>query len=253
MQPPATSKPALPALEAIALCHRFADRIVLDGLTFQVLPGQALCLLGHNGVGKTTALNHFLGFLRPSSGTVRVLGLDPAASPRQVRETIGYVPESAALYPHLSALENIDYFLAAGGMPCPDRTTLESCLHSVGFPLAAATKTASGYSKGMRQKVVLALALVKQAKVLLLDEPTSGLDPQSSDDLALCLGTLKERGVAILAVTHDLLWAQQVADQLGIMHAGRLQDLVGRAELQPHELAERLFRRTAPSNTEVAG
>ncbi|PAU85693.1 ABC transporter ATP-binding protein [Pseudomonas sp. WN033] len=231
-----------PALLAQALCQRFAGQAILNGLSFEVEQGEALCLLGHNGVGKTTTLNHFLGFHQPLSGFVRVMGLCPQQHPLQVRRLIGYVPEDAALYAHLNALENIDYFLAAGGQPRPALEQLLVWLEQVGFPLEAARRPAAGYSKGMRQKVVLALALAKQAKVLLLDEPTTGLDPRSADELAQQILDLKSQGVAVLAVTHDLLWAHQVADHLGIMQAGRLQDLIAREHLQPHELADRLFR-----------
>lgn len=239
-------------LEALELCHEFGNNRILNGLTFKVMPGEALCLLGHNGVGKTTALNHFLGFLRPLSGQVRVAGMDPLTQPREVRAAIGYVPENAALYAHLDALENIDYFLAAAGLPRPERSAIQACLHSVGFPLASARLRAGGYSKGMRQKVVLALALVKGARVLLLDEPTTGLDPQSAEELATRISELKAQGVAVLAVTHDLLWAHQVADHLGIMHAGRLQEMLGNADLQPQQLAERLFSIARTPMTENA-
>ncbi|MFN3578840.1 MAG: ABC transporter ATP-binding protein [Pseudomonas sp.] len=239
-------------LEALDLCQQFGDQRILNGLSFQVMPGEALCLLGHNGVGKTTALNHFLGFLRPLSGQVRVAGMDPLTQPSEVRAAVGYVPENASLYPHLDALENIDYFLAAAGLPRPELSAVQASLQSVGFPLASAQLRAGGYSKGMRQKVVLALALVKGARVLLLDEPTTGLDPQSAEELATRISELKAKGVAILAVTHDLLWAQQVADYLGIMHGGRLEELLGNADLQPHQLADRLFSiARTPVNTDA--
>ncbi len=232
---------AEPMLEAHELCQQFNGNRILDGLTFKVQAGQALCLLGHNGVGKTTALNHFLGFLRPLSGYIRVAGLDPVVDPGRCRQLIGYVPENAALYPHLSALENIDYFLAVGGAAKPEQQVLMASLERVGFPLPSASLPAAGYSKGMRQKVVLALALIKQAKVLLLDEPTTGLDPHSAEELARQVLRLKQQGVAILAVTHDLVWARLVADHLGIMHGGKLQEIIPSSQLEPHELADRIF------------
>jgi ABC-2 type transport system ATP-binding protein len=241
MQEESKVETAMPMLQADGLCQEFSGNRVLDGLTFTVLAGQALCLLGHNGVGKTTALNHFLGFLKPLSGTVRVAGLDPVKDSGKCRQLIGYVPENAALYPHLNAFENIDYFLAAGGNVKPDEGALVASLENVGFPIASARAAAAGYSKGMRQKVVLALALMKKAKVLLLDEPTTGLDPHSAEELARQVLRLKSQGVAVLAVTHDLVWARQIADHLGIMHGGKLQEIITSSELEPHELADRIF------------
>jgi len=234
-----------PVIDVQDLHYRYGDQPVLQGLSFKVNAGEALCLLGHNGVGKTTALNHLLGFLRPGSGQVRVAGLDPATESGTVLATIGYVPENAALYGHLNAAENLDYFLALADRPSLPRAQLKEHLQSVGFPLERLEQPASGYSKGMRQKVVLALALAKQAKVLLLDEPTTGLDPQSAADLTRRVQELKAAGAGILIVTHDLPWAQATADWLGIMEGGRLTDLVSTRELTHAQLAERVFAGSA--------
>ncbi|WP_304640473.1 ABC transporter ATP-binding protein [Pseudomonas sp.] len=230
-----------PVLDVQDLHYRYGDQPILQGLSFHLHSGEALCLLGHNGVGKTTALNHLLGFLKPASGQVRVTGLDPAANPSGVLSRIGYVPENAALYGHLDAAENIDYFLALADLPALPKAQLETHLQSVGFPLERLQQPASGYSKGMRQKVVLALALAKQAQVLLLDEPTTGLDPQSATELTRRIHELKAAGAGVLIVTHDLPWAQATADWLGIMEGGRITDLLPTRELTPAQLAERVF------------
>lgn len=210
------------ALRANALEYRYGDNLVLKGLDLHVPAGEIYALLGGNGAGKSTALSLFLGFIAPTSGTVTVCGVDPYADSAQARRHMAYVPESVALYEHLTAYENIDYFLALAQVPRDQATVVEPALSAVGLPQDAWDRRVSGFSKGMRQKVAIALALARRAPVLLLDEPTSGLDPGATAEFNQLLAALKSQGVAILMVTHDLLGAADVADRIGFLYQGRL-------------------------------
>lgn len=209
-------------LQADALEYRYGDKPVLKGLDLHVQAGEIYALLGGNGAGKSTALSLFLGFIAPTSGTVKVCGVDPCTDSAQARRHMAYVPERVALYDHLSAYENIDYFLALAQVPRDQATVVEPALRAVGLPQGAWDQRVSGFSKGMRQKVAIALALARRAPALLLDEPTSGLDPGATAEFNQLLSTLKSQGVATLMVTHDLLGAADVADRIGFLHQGRL-------------------------------
>lgn len=210
------------ALRADALEYRYGSNTVLKGLDLHVQAGEIYALLGGNGAGKSTALSLFLGFIAPTSGSVSVCGIDPYTDAARARRHMAYVPESVALYDHLTARENVDYFLALAQAPRDLTTIVEPALRAVALPQEAWDRRISGFSKGMRQKVAIALALARRTPVLLLDEPTSGLDPGAAAEFNQLLATLKSQGVAILMVTHDLLGAADVADRIGFLHDGRL-------------------------------
>jgi ABC-2 type transport system ATP-binding protein len=203
------------------LVVRYGDRQVLDRLSLSVSEGEVYALLGGNGAGKSTTLQALLGFLRPQSGVVRVAGRDPAAEPEQVRRAIAYIPENVALYEHLTARENVDYFLGLAGA-LRVGPEVEAAFTSVGLPKEAWGRRVSGFSKGMRQKTAIALAMLRQASILLLDEPTSGLDPGASADFNDLVSQLRAEGAAILVVTHDLFGAADVADRIGFLEQGRI-------------------------------
>ncbi len=218
MPSPSPTSPLLDIRDAVL---GYGERDVLQGLTLQVRPGEIYALLGANGAGKTTTISLLLGFVRARSGQVRVGGLDPATDLAGVRRQIAYIPENVALYEHLSACENLAYLLDLAGQPASEAAIREA-LSSAGLDAAAHTRRVAGFSKGMRQKVAIALALARHVPALLLDEPTSGLDPQASAEFSRLLGQLRVRGVAVLMVTHDLLGAAEVCDRIGFLHAGRL-------------------------------
>lgn len=207
------------AIEANQLEVCYKSTPVLRGLSIQVRRGEVYALLGGNGAGKSTTLNAFLGFVERSSGTVRICGQDPSRDPVAVRAQMAYVPENVALYEHLTARENIHYFLRLAGASI-DAGTIERALASVKLDAPAWNRKLGGFSKGMRQKVAIALALARSVPVLLLDEPTTGLDPQATSDFNQLLKTLKEQRVAIFMVTHDLLGAAEVADRIGFLDRG---------------------------------
>ena len=213
-----------PAIVIRDVHHRYGSRDVLRGIDLQVAPGQIYALLGGNGAGKSTTLNALLGFIKPAAGSVRVCGIDPAGAPAEARAKLAYVPESVALYDHLSARENIDYFLALASAERGRDMVIDPALEAVGLPRHAWDKRVGGFSKGMRQKVAIALALARHVPVLLLDEPTSGLDPQATIEFNALLATARARDVAILMVTHDLLSAVDIADRIGFLADGRIEE-----------------------------
>ncbi len=203
-------------------------RTVLDALSLSVAAGEIYALLGGNGAGKSTTLSALLGFLKPTSGSMAVAGVDPAANAEGARHKIAYLPENVALYKQLTARENVEYFLALAG-ETHSSDEIEAAFDAAGLQPEARNRPLGGYSKGMRQKVAIALAVVRQVPVLLLDEPTSGLDPRATADFNALIGTLKDRGTAILMVTHDLLGAADCADRIGFLDRGRIVEEVGRS------------------------
>jgi ABC-2 type transport system ATP-binding protein len=209
-------------LEARTLSKRYEKNTALDRLELTVPAGQVFCMLGPNGAGKTTCIHLFLGFITPSEGQALVCGIDVAQAPLQARQKLAYIPETVMLYGNLSGLENLDYFATlATGRRRPE-SDLQQLLAEAGLQWDAMARPVAGYSKGMRQKVGIAIALAKGAQVLLLDEPTSGLDPLAANEFMQLLVRLRAGGMAVLMVTHDLFLAQQCADRIGIMQRGRL-------------------------------
>lgn len=226
-----------PLLEADALVKDYGSHRAVDRLSLAVYPGEIYCLLGPNGAGKSTTINCFLGFVTPTSGSVSIAGRDVTAHPVETKRALAYIPEQVNLYRNLSGLENLAYLAALGGAQHAERDRLRSLLVDAGLPAEAIDRRVSTYSKGMRQKVAVALAMAKQADVLLLDEPTSGLDPKASNEFSDLLGRLRERGVAILMATHDLFRARETGQRVGIMKSGRLVTelataAIGHAELE---------------------
>ena len=224
-----------------ALTKRFpgAAAPAVDNLTLTVAPGELFALLGPNGAGKTTTINCLLGFLTPDSGRALIDGLDVVAQPLETKRRLAYIPEQVNLYGYFSGVENLAYFSELAGHRYAD-AELRRFLADAGLQTAAHDQRVSGYSKGMRQKVGIAIALAKQAKALLLDEPTSGLDPSASHEFSQLLRKLRERGVAILMATHDLFRAKEDATRVGIMRHGKLAHILTATELRHTDL-EKLY------------
>lgn len=210
-----------PALHLHAVRKDFGERHALDALSIAIAPGEVYALLGPNGAGKTTTLNLILGFLSPESGHIEVGGVRVDRDPLGARARIAYLPETVMLHPTLDAIENLSYFAMLGGRRL-DVTQARALLSEAGLQHEAHARRAAGFSKGMRQKVGLAIALAKNAQLLLLDEPTSGLDASAANDLSQGVRAAAQRGIAVLMATHDLYRVKDVADRLGILRAGRL-------------------------------
>ena len=209
-------------LSARKLTKVFHDSTALNALDLSVNTSEIVCLLGANGAGKTTTINLFIGFLQPTSGAAYVDGVEVHTDLQTVRSKLGYVPEQVSLYPALSGLENLDYFVRLGGAGKLDKSRLLGLLDQVGLGQGAAHDKVGDYSKGMRQKVGLAIALARGATALLLDEPLSGLDPSAANEFCTLLRGLANDGTAVLMATHDLFRARETADRIGIMKAGNL-------------------------------
>jgi len=212
-------------LEASSVVAGYGDKTILQKLDLHIRPGEIYALLGANGAGKTTTLSLFLGFLAPRSGKVAVAGHDPVSDPDGARRRLAYIPENVALYEHLSARENIAYLLALADQH-DDGAAIGAALSAAGLDAAAHDRRVAGFSKGMRQKVAIALATMRKVPALLLDEPTSGLDPQATVEFNRLLTQLRAGGTGILMVTHDLLSAADVADRIGFLDAGVLREEV---------------------------
>ncbi len=217
------------------LSKRFAEYQAVDNISFTVKQGEILALLGPNGAGKTTTINCLLGFLKPESGRVTIAGIDPVVDVVAVRKQLAYIPEQVALYPKLSGQENLVYMSEVAGV---EKSTAQFrlLLNEVNLPDYAIDKPVGSYSKGMRQKVGIAIALAKNAKALVLDEPTSGLDPSASHEFSELIQTLAKEGVAILMATHDLYRAQEDAHSVAIMNKGQLVHSLGGDAIKDAEL-----------------
>jgi ABC-2 type transport system ATP-binding protein len=226
-------------LKAQNLGRRYGDTWALQSLDLEVAPGEIQCLLGANGAGKTTTINLFLGFLEPTRGAAFVNGSEVARDARAARAQLGYVPEQVSLYPTLTGLENLLYFTRLARKDS-DAARMKELLERVDLASGAADMPVERYSKGMRQKVGLAIALAKNARALLLDEPLSGLDPKAANEFCALLRRLATGGAAVLMATHDLFRARELATRIGIMKRGRLLQNLAAAEVS-HPQLERLY------------
>ncbi|MDO9052282.1 MAG: ABC transporter ATP-binding protein [Methylotenera sp.] len=205
----------------------FEGKKVLQSLNLTVEKGQVLSILGSNGAGKSTLLKCILGLTDKNAqldGDIEISGHSVFQQPLLAREQLAYVPEQPAVYGHLSALENIRYFLSLSSTSQVS-APIEAYLKQVGLLQEAWDRPCSEYSKGMKQKVMLALALAKQAKLLLMDEPNSGLDPQATDELNQIILQCKNNGMGVLVVTHDVLSAMSFSDQLYMLSNAQLQPI----------------------------
>lgn len=210
-----------PSLEARSLSLTRDGASVLNDVSFTVAPGEIYALLGGNGAGKSTTLLTLLGFLQPTAGEVLVNGQTVGSNVEAARAQIAYLPEAASLYGHLNAYENLGYFLDLAGRKVT-RAEVDAALDQVALPQEARKRRMQSYSKGMRQKTAIALALLRDTPILLLDEPTSGLDPVAIDEFHDMVKALAAAGRTVLMVTHDVYGACQVADRVGLLRGGRL-------------------------------
>lgn len=212
-----------PIIQINNLQKRFGEYQALQGLSLAVHQGEILALLGPNGAGKTTTINCLLGFLQPDAGEISIAGVNPQLDVVTARQHLAYIPEQVALYPRLTGLENLAYFSKVASIEKTD-DEFRALLAEVKLPSHAVDKSVVTYSKGMRQKVGIAIALAKKATALILDEPTSGLDPSASHEFSQLIQSLAKQGVAILMATHDLYRAQEDAHRVAIINQGQLVD-----------------------------
>ncbi|GAL63729.1 ABC transporter ATP-binding protein [Algibacter lectus] len=228
-------------LEAKDLTKKYGDFTALDTLNLNIRAGDIFCLLGANGAGKSTTINLFLNFIEPTSGKAFVNGLDVEKNPQKTKQWLSYIPENLQLYQNMTGLENLRFFCGLQGGN-QDKEELESLLIQSGLQKDFVLKRVSSYSKGMRQKVGIALARAKGAKILLLDEPTSGLDPKASNEFSELLLEMKEQKVATLMATHDLFRAKDTGTHIGIMKEGVLVDKMDSDQVSFHDLEQKYLR-----------
>lgn len=228
-------------LDISGACVKFAEREALRGLDLRLAAGEVFALLGPNGAGKTTTINAILGFQPLHRGTITVSGADVGSNPHEARKHVAYIPEQVALYPNLTGIDNLRYFAALAEL-YPETAELHALLDEAGLPREAHTRRCGGYSKGMRQKVGIAIAVARQARLLLLDEPTSGLDPSAAADFSRIVRHAASGGTAILMATHDLYRIREMADRVGILSSGTMQQELDPRTLDHVELEELYIR-----------
>jgi len=228
-------------IQAIDLTKRYEDDLLaLDHLNLNIQPGQIYCLLGANGAGKTTAINLFFNFIEPTSGTAKINGYDCAKEPLEAKKYAAYVSENVMLYGNFTARQNLDFFTKLTGKKHLKKEDYHMIMRHVGLPEWCFEKRVKTFSKGMRQKLGIAIAMLKEAPALLLDEPTSGLDPKAAAEFVDLLMKLRNDGKAILMSTHDVFRAKEIADTVGIMKEGLLIMERTKQDLQ-HEDLEKLY------------
>jgi ABC-2 type transport system ATP-binding protein len=226
-------------LEAINLTKRYEDgELALDGLTFKVEPGEIFCMFGANGAGKTTAINLFLGFIPATSGKALVEGVDVGKDPLQAKRHVSFVSENVMLYGNFTARQNLDFFARLGGKIALKKDDYYRAMRRVSLQEKAFDQRVKNFSKGMRQKLGIAIAIVKDAPAVLLDEPTSGLDPKAASEFLEIMTELRSEGKAVLMSTHDIFRAKEIGDRVGIMKEGRLVMERTREELQYEDLVK---------------
>ncbi len=209
-------------IETYDLSKQFNDFWAVDGVTLSVKPGQILALLGQNGAGKTTTVRMLNSLLIPSRGQAKVAGFDVVREARQVRASVGVLTEQHGLYARMTALEYLDFFGQVYRLEPDKRRERSSYLLEYFGLVPVAAHRIGEYSKGMRQKLALARALIHEPPVLLLDEPTSAMDPESARLVRDEIARLRSSRRTIVICTHNLAEAETLADIIAIIYKGRI-------------------------------
>jgi ABC-2 type transport system ATP-binding protein len=214
-------RPVEPALQVRGLTKRF-DRLAVDALDLSVRPCEFYALVGPNGAGKTTTLRMVAGLLRPDAGSVAVFGIDALGDPVSAKQLMAWVSDEPMIYDKLTPLEYLEFVAGLWGIdPAISEPSAHSLLVSLGLE-AHLHERCEGFSKGMRQKVALAGALVHDPKLIILDEPLTGLDAVSARHVKGLLGDRVRSGCTVIMTTHILEVAERMADRIGVIAAGRL-------------------------------
>ena len=224
-------------LEAIKLSKNYGAYKALCELDLSIPQGEIFCLLGQNGAGKTTTINMFLGLIAPSSGKALIHGVEVKPNSNATTQSVAYIPEVVQLYGNLSGLENLDFFSRLAGYAY-SKNELCDFLIKAGLQQVSHKNKLASYSKGMRQKVAIAIALSKDADYIFMDEPISGLDPKATLEFTEICKELSANGKTIFMATHDLFNAVNVGTKIGIMKEGRLVYVANAKDLNPNELQD---------------
>ena len=226
-------------LEITDMSKQYEDGVLaVNKLNLTVSPGEIFCMLGANGAGKTTTLMVCLGFTEATGGAVKICDVDINKDPLEAKKHVAYVSENVMLYGNFTARQNLDFFTKLGGKKGVKEEEYDKVLERVGLDRDAFNRRVKGFSKGMRQRLGIAIAIMKDAQLILLDEPTSGLDPKGGVEFLRLLGELREEGRAILMTTHDIFRAREIADRVGIMNRGNLLLVIAREELEQADLGQ---------------
>jgi len=207
------------SIELSSVSKKYDKSTVVDDINLQIKTGESFVLIGHNGAGKTTLMKLMLGLTKPSAGQVTVLGEDPTSGAFSARRgVLGYLPESVSFYHHMTGLELLGYYARLKGVP---KTEVKKRLEQVGL-LEAAGKRMNTYSKGMRQRLGLAQAILGTPELLFLDEPTTGLDPSLRRDFYQIIGDLRASGTTVVISSHSLNEIEEQADRIALIKNGKL-------------------------------
>ncbi|WP_339105538.1 ABC transporter ATP-binding protein [Haloterrigena salinisoli] len=207
----------MPAITVDDLTKSYGQTLALEDLSFQVQKGEVFGFLGPNGAGKSTTINVILDFIRPTAGQVTVLGMDAQANSREIRSRTGVLPEGVETYDRLTARQHLEFAIDSKGSDDDPRELLER------VDLAdAIDKKAGGFSKGMSQRLMLAMALVGQPDLLILDEPSTGLDPNGAREMRQIVREENERGATVFFSSHIMEQVEAVCDRVGILRDGEM-------------------------------
>ena len=226
----------------------------VNELNLKIERGEIYVILGANGAGKSTTISMLLNFIDPTSGTALVNDIEIPKFPLEAKKHLAYVSENVELYRNFTARQNLEFFTKLGGKKKVTRDELDATLARVGLPEESFKRRVKTFSKGMRQRLGIAVAIMKGADAILLDEPTSGLDPKGGADFLNLLRELRSEGKAIFMSTHDIFRAKEIADRLGILVSGNLVRELSRQEIESEDLEALYLRYVAgyESEEEVA-
>ncbi len=224
-------------LQATQLRKAYNGTAALRNLDLTVDKGEIFCLLGQNGAGKTTTINLFLGFTEATAGKATINGIQVKPGKADTKQFVAYIPEVVQLYGNLTGVENLDFFSRLAGYTY-SAEQLRGFLSKASLQTEAHDKRLSTYSKGMRQKVGIAIALAKNADVILMDEPTSGLDPKATAEFTKICKALAAEGKTIFMATHDIFNAVNVGTRIGIMKEGSLVHTVNTQDITATQLQQ---------------
>ncbi len=241
-------------IEVIDLTKKFDKVTAVDRISFTVPEGQLFGFLGPNGAGKTTTIGMLTGLIRPSSGTIRIGGLDCIKKPKAVQHLIGVVPDESNLYPELSGFDNLCFCAALYGMPKREREKrAQELLETFGLAEAGRQKFAT-YSKGMKRKLTIAAGIIHRPPILFLDEPTTGIDVSSARQIRQLIAELHRTGTTIFLTTHYIEEAERLCEQIAFIVKGRIVK-IDRLEnlLQPLQGKKALLITTSNSCPDLCG
>ena len=228
-------------LEITNLRKIYEDGTVgVDDLSLHVSAGEIVVLLGANGAGKTSTIMLILGFTEPTEGTVTINDIDVQAHPLDAKKHVAYVSENVTLYGNFTAGQNLTFFTELAGRGKVEEDEYRSVFRRVGLDENAYHRRVRGFSKGMRQRLGIAIAILKNAELIVLDEPTSGLDPKGGFEFLQIVDGLRSEGRAILMSSHDIFRMKSIADRVGIMRGGKLLEVLDREGIQSSDL-EKLY------------